>query len=130
MVGKLLELSVLALRMAFPLLLSIGGRRFSALLADFNDFCLVGSEFERLLSCFAAGPRISSCTKSATGVLGIGVAFGSWTHHSPPRHRFTRRLVVELISRISALPTRDSSASFICERLYGTERSWVFVRRG
>jgi hypothetical protein len=40
--GKLLELSVLALRMAFPLRSSTGGgRRFSTLLADFNDFCLV-----------------------------------------------------------------------------------------
>ena len=39
--GKLLELSVLTLRTAFPLRSSNGdGRRFSTLLADFNDFCL------------------------------------------------------------------------------------------
>ena len=42
--GKLLELSVLALRIAFPLERSSigGGRRLSTLLADFNDLCLVG----------------------------------------------------------------------------------------
>ena len=41
--GKLLELSVLTLRRPFPLGRSStgGGRRFSTLLADFNDFCLV-----------------------------------------------------------------------------------------
>jgi len=39
--GKLWELSVLALRLVFPLRSSTGGsRRFSTLLADFNDFCL------------------------------------------------------------------------------------------
>ena len=40
--GKLFELSVLAFRMAIPLRSSTGGgRRFSTLLADFSDFCLV-----------------------------------------------------------------------------------------
>jgi hypothetical protein len=40
--GRLLELSVLALRTGFPLRSSTGGgRKFSTLLADFNDFCLV-----------------------------------------------------------------------------------------
>jgi hypothetical protein len=128
--GKLLELSVLALRMVFPLRSSTGGRRFSTLLADFNDFGLAEHGSRRLLSGFAADPGFSSCIKSTTGVLGIGVVFLSWTHHSPPRQRSTRRLVVGLTSRILALLTRDSSASFICERLYGVERSWVFVRRG
>jgi len=122
--GKLLELSVLALRMVIPLRSSTGGcRRFSTLLADFNDFCLV-------LSGIAVGPGLSSRINSTTGVLGIDVAFLSWTHQSPPRHRSTRRFVVGLISRILSLPTRDSNATIICERLYGVERSWVLVRRG
>ena len=120
--GKLLELSVLALRMAFALRSSIGGRRFSALLADFNDFCLVRPGLKRWLSCFAGGPEVSSCINS-TGVMGMRVCL-------PPRHRSTRRLVVGLISRISALLIRDSNASFICERLYGVDWSWVFARRG
>lgn len=58
--GKLLELSVLALRMAFPLRSSIGGWRFSTLLEDFNDFCLVWSGPERRLSRLAAGPGTCS----------------------------------------------------------------------
>ena len=44
LLGKLLELSVLALRIAFPPLgrsSTGGGRRFSTLRADFNGFCLV-----------------------------------------------------------------------------------------
>ena len=45
--GKLLELSVLALRMAFPLRSSISGRRFSTLLADFNSFCSVWSGLKK-----------------------------------------------------------------------------------
>ena len=122
--GKLFVLSVLDLRMTFPLRSSTGGgRRFSTLLADFNGFCLV-------LSGIAAGSGLSFRIKSTTGVLGIGVVSLSWTHQSPPRHRSTRRFVVGLISRILSLPTRDSSASIICERLYGVERSWVLVRRG
>ena len=129
--GKLLELSVLALRMAFPLRSSIGGgRRFSTLLADFNDFCLVLSGPSMRLSDIAAGPGLSSRIQSTPGVLGMGVVSLSWTHQSPPRHRSTRRFVVGLISRILSLPTRDSKATIICERLYGVERSWVFVRRG
>jgi hypothetical protein len=39
--GKLLELSVLALRMVITVRSSSGRRRFSTLLADFHDFCLV-----------------------------------------------------------------------------------------
>lgn len=129
--GKLLELSVLALRIVLPLRSSTGGgRRFSTLLADFNGFCLVLSGPNRRFSGIAAGPGLSSRIRSATGVLGIGVVFLSWTHQSPPRHRSTRRFVVGLISRILSLPRRDSSASIICERLYGVERSWVLVRRG
>ena len=128
--GKLLELSVLALRMVFPLLPSTGGRRFSTLFADFNDFSLGSSRPSMWLSGFVVGLVLSSCINSETGVLGMGVAFLSWTHQSPPRHRSTRRLVVGLMSRIVALPTRDSRATLICERLYGVERSWVLVRRG
>jgi hypothetical protein len=52
------------------------------------------------------------------------------THHSPLRHRSTRRFVVELTSRISWFAIRDSSARTICGRLYGSERNWVLVRRG
>jgi len=129
--GILVELSVLALRTVFPLRSSTGGgRRFSTLLADFIDLCLVGPGPNSFRLDVAAGPGLSSRIKSTTGVLGIGVAFLSWTHQSPPRHRSTRRFVVGLISRILALPTRDSKASLICERLYGVERSWVLVRRG
>jgi hypothetical protein len=42
LLGKLLELSVLTFRVAFPLGRSSsgGGRRFSKLLVDFNGFCL------------------------------------------------------------------------------------------
>lgn len=128
--GKLLELSVLALRIAFPLERSsiVGGRRFSTLLVDFNDLCLVGPGLNSWLS--DVGPGLSSRVRSTTGVEGIGVTFLSWTHQSPPRHRSTRRFVVGLISRILALPTRDSKASIICERLYGVERSCVLVSRG
>lgn len=128
--GMLLELSVLALRMVFPLRSSTGGRRFSTLLADFSGFCLVWPGSNSFWLEMVAGPGLSSRIKSTTGVLGIGVVFLSWTHQSPPRHRSTRRFVVGLISRILALPTRDSKASMICERLYGVERSWVLVRRG
>lgn len=39
LLGRLLELSVLALRIVFPLGRS-DGRRFSTLLVDFNDLCL------------------------------------------------------------------------------------------
>jgi len=52
------------------------------------------------------------------------------THHSPLRHRSTRRFVVELTSRIPWFAIRDSSAQTISVRLYGSERNWVLVRRG
>lgn len=39
--GKLLELSVLALRITFPFRSLIGGRKFSTLLADFKGVCMV-----------------------------------------------------------------------------------------
>ena len=67
--GKLLELSVLVLRMEFLLRSSTGGRRFSTLLADFNDFCLV------LPESVPAGS--SSRIKSTTGVLGMDAVFFS-----------------------------------------------------
>lgn len=49
--GKLLELSVLALRMTFPLWLPVGSRRFSRLFADLIGCCL---GHKRWLSCFVA----------------------------------------------------------------------------
>lgn len=54
----------------------------------------------------------------------------NWTHHSPERQRVTRRLVVGSTSRMDSFSTSNSSTRTICARLYGIERSWVFVRRG
>lgn len=61
--------------------------------------------------------------------LGMSV-LRNCTHHSPERQRWTRRFVVGSMSQMGSFSMRDSSVCTIWARLYGIERSWVFVSSG
>lgn len=60
----------------------------------------------------------------------FGFGFRNCAHQSPERHRCTSRLVVGLMSRMFSFSMSDSRTCTICARLYGMDRSWVFVSRG